>query len=618
MRQPSTIVTQYLIAAIGLLCVGAQLTALAQTGAQRLQPADLIYQGAFAVSGDDWAYGGQAVTYYPNGDAAGSEDGYPGSLYLAGNATQNLVGEIAIPAPLISDDFTALPAASVLRPLTDITGGWIDNCTYHPECIYRVVDGLAYLANVERIAWNLNDWYNTAGYDQDSLGWSDLDLSGAAGVWHIGPRGNEVFHNAKTADYLFSAPSAFAASNLSGRTLIAGNHREAGAFGGSQGPTLVAVAPWQDGSPPAASQELAAQSLLYYREHYDCVWLGEERINPMPTAGECDFPSYRAADRWDGGAWVESGERAAVLLFGTKALGANCYDTAEACGGDPCRESRGYHAYPYQAQILLYDPEDLRASTSGERDPWSVLPYAIVDASSRVLGDASCNGLGDVAYDAERQRLYVAEQIAGPSGETVIHVWDVAQRPARGHAWQVAEIYIATMGYAPDNQGLEYWVGELDAGIGWTATTVAQSFFDQPLVQEQYPETLGHSPLITALYQNIFGRDPDDAGREYWLAELAANRVLRNQMIISLINGGWANIEAAEDMARFSNRVEVALEFAAYQSTQGITYSSLDEAGQLRLRHAGAEVLSGVTADTATRDAAIASIPGLLAGLVGD
>jgi len=36
-----------------------------------------------------------------------------------------------------------------------------------------------------------------------------------------------------------------------------------------------------------------------------------------------------------------------------------------------------------------------------------------------------CATLGAAAYDRERGLLYVAEQEAGSSGETVVHVWQV-------------------------------------------------------------------------------------------------------------------------------------------------------------------------------------------------
>ncbi|KPL16754.1 MAG: hypothetical protein AMJ93_15460 [Anaerolineae bacterium SM23_84] len=383
-----------------------------------VQPSDLIYQGAFAYpSGGEWAYSGHALAYYPDGDPTGPGDGYPGSLYAAGHAHHDLVGEMSIPEPAIVDDFEDLPRASALRALADITGGWKDNCTYAEDCIYREVDGLEYLPHLDKIVWNLRDWYNTSGHDQDSLGWSNLDMSGAQGVWHIGDRPSEldVFHNAKTCNYLFRAPESFAGETLEGKWLIAGNHREAGAFGGSQGPTLYALAPWEDGDPPGSGQELDALALLYYPEIYPgCL--------DDPEA--CHFPGYRAKDAWGGGAWVQTAGRTGVLIVGRKGLGDNCYGTADQCGGDPCDPYRGYHAYPYEPKMLFYDPEELSEVVAGIRQPWEVVPYAVYSPASEVIQPA-CASLGAAAYDQARGLIYVTEQEAGPWGETVVHVWHV-------------------------------------------------------------------------------------------------------------------------------------------------------------------------------------------------
>lgn len=392
-----------------------------------LDPTSLVYQGAFLYpQGDEWAYSGHALAYYPAGDPAGPDDGHPGSLYAAGHKQHDLVGEMAIPAPVISRNLDGLPRASVLQPLAEITGGKKDNCTYAEGCLYREVDGLEYLPVVDKIVWNLRDWYNTAGHDQDSLGWSSPDLTGGRGVWHIGarPSAGDLFHNAKACNYLFQAPQRFADQYLEGKWLIAGNHREAGALGGAQGPTLYALAPWQDGSPPAAGQDLDALALLYYPEVYQCVWLAEGEINEHPAPGICHFPGYRAADDWGGGAWVESGDGAAILIFGRVGLGDNCYGPEERCSRDPCSPSSGYHAYPYEPQILFYDPAELADVVAGTREPWEVLPYAVYRPMDEVL-DQECASLGAAAHDRERGLLYVAEQEAGPWGETVVHVWQV-------------------------------------------------------------------------------------------------------------------------------------------------------------------------------------------------
>jgi hypothetical protein len=182
--------------------------------------------------------------------------------------------------------------------------------------------------------------------------------------------------------------------------------------------------------------------------------------------------------------------------------------------------------------------------------------------------------------------------------------------------WRVVEIYLATMGYAPDAEGFNYWVGNIQTDSQWTPTTVAQSFFDQPLVQAQYPDSMGYGPLIEALYQNIFGRAADTDGYNYWLAELEAGRVLRNQMVIALINGGWDNPEAATDMSRFGNRVNVALAFARYQSDHGIVYSQLSAEDQVYLRQAGRDVLNGIESSEDDAQIGESRIAELLARLI--
>lgn len=184
--------------------------------------------------------------------------------------------------------------------------------------------------------------------------------------------------------------------------------------------------------------------------------------------------------------------------------------------------------------------------------------------------------------------------------------------------WRIAEIYIATMGYAPDAEGLDYWEDNLVTDPEWTPRTVAQSFFDQPLVQAEYPESLGYGPLIEALYQNIFGRAADAEGYDYWLDELESGRVQRNDMIMALLNGGWANPDAATDMARFGNQVEVSLEFAAYQRDMGIVYSHLDAAEREQLRQIGRDILAPVTDSAQSVSIAIATMHDLVDAMVAE
>jgi hypothetical protein len=184
--------------------------------------------------------------------------------------------------------------------------------------------------------------------------------------------------------------------------------------------------------------------------------------------------------------------------------------------------------------------------------------------------------------------------------------------------WKVAEIYMATLGYAPDYEGLHYWENNIDTLPQWTPTTVAQSFFDQPLVQAVYPPEQDFGPFIDALYRNLFGRGADQQGYEYWLQQLENGQIARQHMIIAMINGGWDNPspDALSDMQRFGYRIEVALAFADYQAEHGIVYSQLSAEQQQMLRQVGRDILLAVTTDASTRDAVIATIPTILEPLI--
>ena len=402
-------------------------------GTTLLSPADLHYLGAFAAPEsvlppdfDEWAYGGHALSFRPGGDPTGPEDGFPGSLYLAGNAQKDTVGEITIPTPTITDDFSLLARAGILQGVTDLTGGLLAAaCTACSSCDCAAWDmgGLQVLENVDRLAWTIFDWYNAGAEDLVSLGWSTFDMITTSGMWHIGPRPNDLpdpFHNGKTSDYLFTAPSAFASQHLGNRWLLSGYHRESGALGGSQGPTLYAMAPWLDGTPPAAGSDVDAIPLFYYRWFLDCT---ENQYD------QCDFDGYRVDDQWGGGAWVDTGTEAAILVFGLKGLGDNCYgDPGVECPPDACEPYRGYHSDPYEPQILFYDPAVVTEIVEGTRDPWDIQPYEVFSPQEEVF-DPDCGVLSSVALDRENGLIYVAESAAGEWGDTAIHVWRVVADP---------------------------------------------------------------------------------------------------------------------------------------------------------------------------------------------
>ncbi|MCP5007917.1 MAG: hypothetical protein GY941_28885 [Planctomycetes bacterium] len=374
------------------------LTDLSMEDQERLiLPEDLVYMGAFRFptgGGESrWSYGANGFTYYPGGDTAGASDGYPGSLYGIGHDHHQLVAEISIPKPVISDSKNAaeLNVATFLQPFRDITGGLLSSV------VPNKLGGLAYLPKqgsqvTDKIYWTIFEYYNVAGNNHDSTGWSELNLSNvqAKGIWHIGPNDNPEFHGSRSNDYIFNVPKTFADTHFGGKYLVSGRHRGAGSFGSSAGPALYAFGPYNDGNPPANGSELDAIALIWY-----------------PQDGDL-YPEYQDCDRWGGGAWLTDGSKSAVVIAGSKSLGEMYYGPGREFD---CSSAKGPHCTPYEPQIIFYDPEDLAAVANGGKNPYKVVPYAIFRPAG-FMWDQCRVDLGGAAFDRARGLLYVIQKAA--------------------------------------------------------------------------------------------------------------------------------------------------------------------------------------------------------------
>src|SRR5262249_26642263 len=93
----------------------------APSDARLLQPDNLVYLGAFRVpdaSSDDsagFSFGGGPIAYNPNNN----------SLFIG--SIDNLIAEVSIPTPVVSDNPADMPFAALLQPLADPTEGQLND-----------------------------------------------------------------------------------------------------------------------------------------------------------------------------------------------------------------------------------------------------------------------------------------------------------------------------------------------------------------------------------------------------------------------------------------------------------------------------------------------------------
>ena len=97
----------------------------------------------------------------------------------------------------------------------------------------------------------------------------------------------------------------------------------------------------------------------------------------------------------------------------------------------------------------------------------------------------------------------------------------------------ITKLYIATFNRVPDMAGLEYWL--YDSGLNLEG--IAESFFDQNETKAKYPDGTTPRKFITTIYENLFSREPDTQGLNYWIDELSNHRIKRSNFILAVMNG---------------------------------------------------------------------------------
>lgn len=422
-----------------------------------VSPNDLEYIGAFRLPGGEeppqtFAYGGNAMTYNPD----------HGTLFITGHdrvayggvPDGDQVAEVSIPTPIISRNIADLNTAEFIQGFADVTSGYFTELEEIPKV------GIQYLNRPEtgpkiHIAWG----QHLQPQDIPSHGWFNPVLSNPdlQGTWFIG---NQDLYSVN--GYMLEIPQEWADAYTGGRPLATGRMRDGGQ--GGMGPTLFAYRPWlEDGSPPPPGTRLEEVTLLLYENAYNT----EEIVRAMN--------GYQHPDSWEGGAWITTPSgKSAVLFAGTKSTGDKYWygylhpdgaqtvcvdanvtdfptcrnadgsicpqeDLAGCCnettGG--CISNRGWWSTRFDAQLLLYDPNDLANVATGQFESWQPQPYAVIDIDEYLYldppewdilelgsGDQRRNRIGDVAFDRANGLLFVLELYAD-SAKPVVHIWKV-------------------------------------------------------------------------------------------------------------------------------------------------------------------------------------------------
>ncbi len=118
--------------------------------------------------------------------------------------------------------------------------------------------------------------------------------------------------------------------------------------------------------------------------------------------------------------------------------------------------------------------------------------------------------LTTVAAGAQAAADSVGDEAAAAPADA--EVLDAAANP--GVRGSIERLYGAVFGRSPDQAGFDYWVGVYVGGT--PLRSIATEFMVSPEWTSTYG-SLDNAEFVRVIYANVLGREPDQAGYDYWL-----------------------------------------------------------------------------------------------------
>tara|TARA_Y100001968_G_scaffold140135_1_gene128221 strand:+ start:290 stop:634 length:345 start_codon:yes stop_codon:yes gene_type:complete len=92
-------------------------------------------------------------------------------------------------------------------------------------------------------------------------------------------------------------------------------------------------------------------------------------------------------------------------------------------------------------------------------------------------------------------------------------------------------LYNAAFKRLPDADGLKYWIEKYTSEEN-DARTVAQSFLVSPELADRYRANVSNAKYVETLYVNVLGREYDQEGYNYWLGNLNNGIETRYELLL--------------------------------------------------------------------------------------
>lgn len=172
---------------------------------------------------------------------------------------------------------------------------------------------------------------------------------------------------------------------------------------------------------------------------------------------------------------------------------------------------------------------------------------------------------------------------------------------------QAAAIYIGYYDRAPDPYGMDFWEAAV-ANPVVPLVDIATYFAAQQETYEVHPFFVEPSAdaanaFITELYLNLFNREPDAGGLNFWSTVLqgsiaGTNEFSVGEIILEIIQGAQNSI-AGQDITTLLNKIEVANAWTAGAADAGLTEPSSYGDSEIA-QNSAKSIIEGVTSSSAT------------------
>lgn len=137
----------------------------------------------------------------------------------------------------------------------------------------------------------------------------------------------------------------------------------------------------------------------------------------------------------------------------------------------------------------------------------------------------------------------------------------------------VQSLYVAYYGRPADPAGLSYWAQRLEDNGGDT-TAIIKAFGDSAEYVDRFSDS-DSATLVNNLYRQLFGRDAEDTGRDFYVNMLESGEKSLAEIALTISNAAQGSdsevfagrVEVAD---AFTKELDTAEEIAAYSTERGI------------------------------------------------